>query len=132
VPIRFRALVPKKPLIVSSAVHSRLERALNDFVYQIERSMATYPVPMPTKSGYVRTMTLARSWSVVRAHMAGGNLVARAGSNADVAPYNRFVEGDLQTAEMRRRQWPIVYDVAQKLWPELRRAVQAAFRNGGA
>jgi hypothetical protein len=115
-PVRFISIKPKKPIILATGLQGKLESELNGFVSQVEDKMASYPPQQATKSGYVRTMTLGRSWSIVRARKVGGSLVASVGSNANIAPYAKWVEGEQQAKEMARRGWPRVMEVAPTLW----------------
>ena len=130
-PIKFTAIRPKKPVIVTKQVEARLAHELNTFVAAVEDRMATYPTQAPTKSGYRRTMTLSRSWSIVPARRVGSSLVAQVGSNSKIAPYNIFVEGEQQTAEMRRRNWPRIMEVCKELWPKSMARIRAVLASAG-
>ncbi len=130
-PVKFRAIKPTKPIVQLAVLESHLAAELNSFVTAVEDRMATYPRQQPTKSGYRRTGTLMRSWSVVRARMRGGALVAQVGSNANIAPYNELVEGERQTREMRRRGWPRVMDVAKELWPSVEARIRRILAEAG-
>lgn len=130
-PVRFTVYRSRRYVVATAGLEARLARDLNGFVAAVEERMATYPPQQPTTSGYRRTGTLMRSWSIVPAHKAGGVLLAQVGSNANIAPYARFVEGEQQTAEMRRRGWPRVMEVARELWGEARRRITRTLASVG-
>lgn len=67
-----------------------LEGFLNDASALLLRELTTYPVQRPN-TPYVRTNTLARSWSR-RFEGSGDERRAVIGSNANMAPYNRYVQ----------------------------------------
>lgn len=57
-----------------------------------QRFIARYPAQRLTKSGYRRTGTLKRSWSST-VKVSGSRMVGVVGSNSNIAPYNKFVQG---------------------------------------
>jgi len=130
-PVRFTSIKPKKTIVLTTGLQGKLERELNGFVADVEDKMATYPPQQATVSGYIRTGTLMRSWSIVRARKVGGALVASVGSNANIAPYAKWVEGEQQTREMARRSWPRVMEVAPTLWNVARGAIVKLLKSAG-
>jgi len=74
-----------------------------------------------------RTGTLGRSWSLRAAHTRA-RLAYIIGSNAAIAPYNRWVQDDERQAErFKRIGWPTPAEIARKYWPaEAKRIQQAA------
>ncbi len=129
-PIRFKAIKPRQPLLVTSKLERQLTSELNGFVSDVEDRMSTYP-PQPAWTHYRRTGTLMRSWSFVRARRIGGALVAKAGSNANVAPYNEQVQGARQQPLFARIGWRKVWDVANQLWPARRARIIAIIESAG-
>ena len=129
-PLKFRALKPTRPILVTSKIERELAHELDGFVAAVEDAMSTYP-PQRPGSSYRRTGTLMRSWSIVPARRQGGSLIASVGSNVAVAPYNEFVQGDAQPFWMANLGWRKVLDVADKLWPRYRARLVAIIRTAG-
>ena len=80
-----------------------LRAAMEDSTTLLLREQQTYP-PQRTGSTYRRTNTLRRSWSR-RIRQEGSELVGEVGSNANIAPYNRYVQDQTQQALIHRGRW---------------------------
>ena len=80
-----------------------LRAAMEDSTALLLREQQTYP-PAPAGSKYKRTNTLRRSWSR-RISREGSELVGVVGSNANIAPYNRYVQDQTQQATVHRGRW---------------------------
>jgi len=80
-----------------------LRAAMEDSTALLLREQQTYP-PAPAGSKYKRTNTLRRSWSR-RISREGSELVGEVGSNANIAPYNRYVQDQTQQATVHRGRW---------------------------
>jgi hypothetical protein len=75
-----------------------LRGALNDISALLLREAQTYP-EQRSGGGYVRTMTLNRSWNRTPVEGTGDRLWAEVGSDGNIAPYNRNVmDADTQAA----------------------------------
>ena len=81
-----------------------LVRLMNQTVADGNRFIAKYPPQRLRKSGYKRTGTLKRSWSF-RVRKATTQIVGTVGSNSNIAPYNRFVQGKRQRRLFRGAGW---------------------------
>ena len=91
-----------------------------------KRFMAKYPAQRLTASGYRRTGTLKRSWSnQTRATLS--RIEGVVGSNSNIAPYNRFVQGPesgsgpRQVAIFASAGWQGVDDLAEMLQDRVER-----------
>lgn len=69
-----------------------LKTAMTKIVANGQRFIARYPSQRLTKSGYRRTGTLKRSWSS-NVNVSSRRIVGVVGSNSNIAPYNKFVQG---------------------------------------
>ncbi len=69
-----------------------------------KRFISKYPPQTLTKTGYRRTGTLKRSWSF-RVSKARAKLSVIVGSNSNIAPYNRPVQGRRQVRIFKRAGW---------------------------
>lgn len=116
-----RAISPRQPLVNDALLQSEMNAVALRFGGRVATRLGTYPPQMPTTSGYKRTGTLGRNWRASVARQGGGIVV----TVENPTPYAPFVEGsgDEQTAEMHRRGWPRVDEVAEKEFP----AAQADF-----
>ncbi len=81
-----------------------LQRLMRNTVAEGNRFIAKYPPQRLRKSGYKRTGTLKRSWSF-RVRNEGRRIVGTVGSNSNIAPYNRFVQGKRQRRLFRGAGW---------------------------
>lgn len=69
-----------------------LKAAMTSTTANGQRFIARYPAQRLTKSNYRRTGTLKRSWSST-VQVSGSRMVGVVGSNSNIAPYNKFVQG---------------------------------------
>ena len=84
-------------------VRIAMRQAVDDATALILRDQKTYP-PAPPNSTYRRTRTLGRSWT--REITENGDTIrGRVGSNANVAPYNRYVQDEAMQARIHAGRW---------------------------
>lgn len=74
-------------------LQTKLVAAMRDTVSEGVKYAQTYPPQVLTKTHYHRTHTLARSWSGEVRASGGGLIAGHVGSNANIAPYNVWVQG---------------------------------------
>ncbi len=89
-----------------------------------KRFIATYPPQTLVKSGYVRTNTLKRSWSS-KTESTGRAITITIGSNANIAPYNRVVQGRPQGKLFAGADWRNVTDLEKKARADMEKRVEA-------
>ncbi len=96
-----------------------------------KRFIATYPAQTLVKTGYVRTNTLKRSWSSKTASTRQ-TITITIGSNANIAPYNRVVQGPTkgdagqrQARIMAAANWRNVDDLEKKARADADKRIQA-------
>lgn len=99
--------------------------AVRQVVAEGQRFIATYPPQRLTASGYRRTGTLRRSWSS-KVDVTFGGITGIVGSNANIAPYNVFVQGSPQRPIFRTAGWRGVDDLADFLQTRVASAVDRA------
>lgn len=122
---------PKSPLVDVQKIKPELRQVLQDIQTDGTLIMAKYPPQTLTKSGYVRTDTLKRSWMQAKPVKETGNtLEAEVGSNSHEAPYNRYVVGkaDEQVPMFRRAGWQSVDDLIDFAEKRLERDVRAVIK----
>ena len=92
-----------------------------------QRFIARYPSQRLTKSGYRRTGTLKRSWSS-SVKVSSRQIVGTVGSNSNIAPYNKFVQGRPKDVVKIFPQagWKGVDDLSKVLENELDKRVESA------
>lgn len=127
VAIRIRSIVPRRALKDSPALVADLTSDVRTVVANGQRWIATYPPQTLTKTGYVRTGTLKRSWSHT-VQRRPGQIVGVVGSNPNIAPYNRPVQGSPQAKLFQTAGWRGVDDLAQQMQNDLDRRVRASVR----
>jgi len=129
--MRLDPILPKRPLFDYDKMVSGFVRAMSDTVKAGQAQMQNYPPQMPSisTSRYVRTGTLRRSWSS-GVEQGANRIVGITGSNANIASYNRPVQGKEQLPLFNFIGWPDVIDlkkeVERQLPPRLREAVKSA------
>lgn len=136
--LEVEAIMPKRPIVDAGRMAQALEAEMYVFVQGLRNQFEKYPPQMPTKSGYIRTGTLGRSWFAKtkrttdtiegrvastpaafgqayyqRSKKTGKRGRARRGKGS----YATYVMGVKQTSEMKRRQWKKAGDVLKKEWP---------------
>lgn len=101
-----------------------LKSALISTTANGQRFIARYPAQRLTKSNYRRTGTLKRSWSS-KVTVNSRRMVGIVGSNSNVAPYNRFVQGTPSEVVKIFPQagWKGVDDLAKMLENEFNKRV---------
>ena len=120
-------IVPIRPLGADFDVDGFIEAVKKD-ARQIaadgKRFIATYPPQVLVKTGYVRTNTLKRSWSS-KTRSTRLEITVEIGSNANIAPYNRVVQGDPQGKLFAGANWRNVDDLEKKVRSDAEKRVQA-------
>jgi len=118
----FEVIKPSKPLADTKALKVKLVQAMEETVTDGIAFMADYPEPQVlTKTGYIRTGTLARSWfrgkgpSSVK--VSSDRIEGIIGSNGNMAPYNKYVEGpeDTQSSMMAGAGWQSIEQLISKV-----------------
>ena len=96
-----------------------------------KRFIATYPPQTLVKTGYVRTGTLKRSWSSKTASTRQ-SITITIGSNANIAPYNRVVQGPSEGSPGQRQAtimaaagWRNADDLIKKVQSDAEKRIQA-------
>lgn len=105
---------------------SGLKKAMTDTVSEGQRFIAEYPTQTLTYTGYKRTGTLKRSWSSKVGGTTRG-IEGIVGSNSNIAPYNRFVQGHPGTEQkdmFRRAKWRNTYLLGNAMQEDLEKNVQ--------
>jgi hypothetical protein len=127
--IRFQVIAPKH-MPNKGRVLDAIRNALQDTVSEGHRFISRYPPQTLTKSGYIRTMTLGRSWSS-RVVQLGDRMEGIVGSNSNMAPYNRYVQGKM--SERARifsgTGWENADTLKANMESELPRRVQEAVKS---
>lgn len=95
-----------------------LQRLMTKTVAEGNRFIARYPPQRLKKSGYVRTGTLKRSWSF-RVRNERRRIIGTVGSNSNIAPYNRFVQGKRQRRLFRGAGWKNVNTLEARMVKQL-------------
>lgn len=95
-----------------------LQKLMTNTVAEGNRFIAKYPPQRLTKSGYKRTNTLKRSWSF-RVRNEGRRIVGTVGSNSNIAPYNKFVQGKTQRRLFRGAGWRNVNSLEARMTRQL-------------
>ena len=143
----FEPIVPKKPVIPKSlstgAAKPTLTGVMRSLLNEYHRVAATYEVPpgkitrskakhgMTTKSGqklkagrtvtkgYVRTLTLKKSWSKRGPIQRGDAITGEVMSSGKIAPYNKLVRGlkKDQAKIHAAHGWKSVEDITKEVAP---------------
>lgn len=116
--LRLRAITPRnKPIATNVDDLARRVLGQTGFAGDMIREMSDYPQQQPTT--YVRTGNLGRNWRLRGPSRIGRSIAVEV---FNVTPYALHVEGPRpgrrgrrQTDEMRRRGWPNISSVAQRL-----------------
>ncbi len=121
-------IIPIKPVgaeVNVQGLKREVARALRQVVAEGQRFIATYPPQRLLATGYRRTGTLRRSWSS-KVDVTFGGITGTVGSNANIAPYNVFVQGSPQRPIFRTAGWRGVDDLADFLQTRVGSAVDRA------
>lgn len=111
----------------TDALQRDLRQLMNNTTSDGKRYIATYPSQTLTATGYRRTGTLKRSWSN-RVRSRGNRIEGEVGSNQNVAPYNRFVQGGPreQARLFKRTSWRTVPDLEERMTDDFIAGVEDA------
>ncbi len=102
--IRIKVIKPIGAEFDTASLTRRLGRLVSDTTHDGVRFIAHYPSQQLTKSGYVRTGTLARSWSA-KVRASSTRIEGTVGSSGNIAPYNVFVQGEKPVPIFPRAGW---------------------------
>jgi hypothetical protein len=121
---------PSKPLMNVPELERELKKVIVNLVADGTRFIARYPPRTLTKTGYTRTDTLKRSWLQSRPVVVTNDTIeGEIGSNANLAPYNRFVEGaEDQLPMFRNAGWQNTDDLKKLIEKRLPEDVEAVFK----
>ena len=120
--IRIIVIPPRGAEFDGPAMRRSLTRLVTDVTHDGVRFIARYPPQSLTASGYVRTGTLARSWSA-RVRSGGRKIEGTVGSAGNIAPYNVFVQGESPVGMFPRAGWRGVDDLDKFLQTRVQRGV---------
>lgn len=112
--IKITVIKPVGVRVDGAAFAQDVTRLVRRTTIEGRRLMSRYPPQRLRKSGYRRTGTLKRSWSH-RVSAGGSRVEGIVGSNSNIAPYNRFVQGQEQLPLFRRAGWKGVDELAEFL-----------------
>jgi len=121
--VELQLVKPSRKILDEARFFGAVGSAIRDLAADGHRFIARYPAQKPTVSGYRRTGTEGRSWSH-EMRSGGGRIEGIIGSNSNVAPYNKWVQGKQQSREMKRRRWTNIEDLVDFLEREMPKSVQ--------
>ncbi len=101
--IRIINISPKGAKVNTAAIHRDVTHLVRQVVTEGRRTMAKYPPQRLRRTGYRRTGTLKRSWSA-KVEAGSDKVAGEVGSNSNIAPYNRRVQGPQEGARGRRQE----------------------------
>ncbi len=120
--IRIVVIPPRGAEFDGRSMRRSLVRLVTDVTHDGVRFVARYPPQTLTATGYVRTGTLARSWSA-RVRAGAGRLEGTVGSASNIAPYNAVVQGEDPVGMFPRAGWRGVDDLDKFLQTRVQRGV---------
>lgn len=127
VAIRIRPIRPRRARKDTTSLVSDLTDDVRSVIADGQRWIATYPPQSLTKTDYRRTGTLKRSWSHTMSTRPNA-IVGVVGSNPNIAPYNRVVQGSPQAKIMRGAGWRGVDGLKRIMDNDLDRRVTVSVR----
>lgn len=109
-------------------LRNEVKNILRDTTKDGQRVIAKYPPQRLTATGYRRTGTLKRSWSS-RVKASSARIEGEVGSNRNIAPYNKLVQGRRkdQVRRFRRAGWTNVDDLEFIMQNEFEPKMEALF-----
>lgn len=121
---KIRPIIPKRPIIDILILNRQLQKDMRNTVADGQRFIARYPPQRLTRSGYRRTGTLKRSWSG-KTTVSRSRIVGTVGSNANIAPYNKYVQGPprTQVRRFKRAGWQGQRSLAKLMATQLSKRV---------
>jgi hypothetical protein len=122
--IKLEPIVPKNLIADKNKIIAALYLAVQDTVSEGQRFIAKYPPQTLTTTGYRRTGTLKKSWSS-EVHMGGNKIEGIVGSNSNIAPYNRDVQGSTgdRNPMFNNAGWPGIPELKEKMNSELKKRI---------
>jgi hypothetical protein len=127
VAIRIRLIRPRRAVKDTAGLVGDLTNDVRTVAANGQRWIATYPPQTLTATGYVRTGTLKRSWSHT-VQRRPNQIVGIVGSNPNIAPYNRPVQGSPQVKIFQTAGWRGVDGLRQQMQNDLDRRVRTTVR----
>ncbi len=100
--IRIINISAKGAKVNTASIHRDITHMMRQTVTEGRRTIAKYPAQQLRKSRYRRTGTLKRSWSA-KVEAGADRVAGEVGSNSNIAPYNRHVQGPKEGARGRRQ-----------------------------
>lgn len=120
-------VIKPKPLMDPRKIQAELVKVMEDTVQDGITFMREYPPQTLTKTGYVRTGTLMRSWSK-DVKVSTDRIEGTIGSNGGMAPYNLYVEGPEQTHMMASAGWQNVEMLVKLVETKLKARLDKVFK----
>jgi len=122
--IKLEAIAPKNLIADKNKIIAALYGAVQDTVSEGQRMIAKYPPQRLTKTGYRRTGTLKKSWSS-EVHTGGDRIEGIVGSNSNIAPYNRDVQGSTgdRNPMFNNAGWNGIPELKEKMSAELKKRI---------
>ncbi len=113
--IRVKAINKTTPL-QTAQLSRELKAVMVSTTADGQRFIAKYPAQTLRKSGYRRTGTLKRSWST-KVTSTKTKITGVVGSNDNIAPYNKFVQGNRgqQARLFRGTAWRNIDDLRKNM-----------------
>ncbi len=111
--IRVKSINNTSPVDVAGLARD-LKSAMVSTTAEGQRFIAKYPAQTLRKSGYRRTGTLKRSWSS-KVTSTKTKITGVVGSNDNIAPYNKFVQGSPQSKLFRTTAWRNIDDLRKNM-----------------
>ncbi len=102
----------------------QVQDLMRDTVANGNRFIARYPAQKLRKTKYRRTNTLKRSWSF-RVRQGGRDITGEVGSNSNIAPYNKYVQGRRPVRIFRQAGWKNVQDLEERMVREFNDGLDA-------
>ncbi len=110
---RAKAINNTNPL-EAAKLRKQLKAVMVSVTADGQRFIAKYPAQTLRKSNYRRTGTLKRSWSS-KVTATKTKITGVVGSNDNIAPYNKFVQGSPQSKLFRTTAWRNIDDLRKNM-----------------
>lgn len=120
----WKVIRPKKKVADKAKMVNELTTAMERTVADGLQYANDYPA---SRSSYRRTGTLARSWSR-KVESSTRKIEGIVGSNPNVAPYNKWVQGKQQTSRASSAGWRNQEGIAERMDKTLKDEVKSAIK----
>ncbi len=112
-------------VIDTAGLRRELKSAMVSTTAEGQRFIANYPAQTLRKTGYRRTGTLKRSWSS-KVTATKTQITGVVGSNDNIAPYNKFVQGKKgqQAKLFRSTAWRNIDDLRKNMENDFRKRAE--------